>query len=159
MDFLKVTYYKLLLINRNDFLISSAGGGFYLLGVQCLTAICITFWGISITFLLLWLVNKITPLRMTPEDELLGADYTEHNIWSSAIAELIPKPTSLTTTERRSEETRISQRSSRFIQNNEDKTVGGGAFKINFTDDTRVNSSSKTPARNNPAFQLDDEFS
>jgi len=58
----------------------------YLLSVQALAVICIIFWGICSTFLLLWLVNKITPLRMTVEDEILGADYTEHNIMPSLQA-------------------------------------------------------------------------
>lgn len=62
-----------------------SGGGFYLLGVQALAVISITVWGIFSTFLLLWLVNKVTPLRMSVEDEILGADYTEHNISPSLL--------------------------------------------------------------------------
>lgn len=58
----------------------------YLLSVQALAVICIIFWGIFSTFLLLWFVNKITPLRMSVEDEILGADYTEHNIMPSLQA-------------------------------------------------------------------------
>lgn len=58
----------------------------YLLSVQALTVVCITCWGIFSTFLLLWFVNKITPLRMTIEDEILGADFTEHNIMPSLQA-------------------------------------------------------------------------
>lgn len=50
------------------------------MGVQALAVVCITFWGIFSTFLLLWFVNKLTPLRMSIEDEILGADYSEHNI-------------------------------------------------------------------------------
>lgn len=96
---------------------------------------------------------------MSPQDELLGADYTEHNILSPAAAELIAK--SSATAERRSEESQISQRSPRFTQN--DDKIAGGTFKIHFTDDnTKSNLNddrSKTPARQNPAFQLDDEFS
>lgn len=62
-----------------------SGGGFYFLGVQALAVITITFWGIFSTFLLLWLVNKVTPLRMSVEDEILGADYSEHNISPSSL--------------------------------------------------------------------------
>jgi Ammonium Transporter Family len=65
----------------------SQGGGIYLLGVQALAVVCILFWGISSTFLLLWLVNKLTSIRMKPSDEILGADFTEHNVCSLLKAE------------------------------------------------------------------------
>ncbi|XP_050312669.1 putative ammonium transporter 2 isoform X2 [Anthonomus grandis grandis] len=54
------------------------GGGWYLLGVQSLTALCIMSWGVTTTVLLLWFVNKIIPIRMNVHQELLGADITEH---------------------------------------------------------------------------------
>lgn len=54
------------------------GGGWYLLGVQTLTAVCLVVWGIGSTILLLWLINKIIPIRMDVHEELLGADITEH---------------------------------------------------------------------------------
>lgn len=56
------------------------GGGWYLLGVQSLSALCLACWGISITFGLLWIINKIVPIRMDPNEELLGADLMEHRI-------------------------------------------------------------------------------
>ena len=37
-------------------------------------------WTIVSTYLILWMINKITPLRTTMVSELLGADYTVHNI-------------------------------------------------------------------------------
>ncbi|CAK1548823.1 unnamed protein product [Leptosia nina] len=56
------------------------GGGWYLLGVQTLTAICLMVWAGLVTMILLWLIDKVLPIRMDPYDELLGADLTEHRI-------------------------------------------------------------------------------
>ncbi|KAJ8971029.1 hypothetical protein NQ317_013962 [Molorchus minor] len=54
------------------------GGGLYLLGIQCLTVLCLLTWGIVSTIILLWLINKIIVIRMDIHVELLGADLTEH---------------------------------------------------------------------------------
>lgn len=153
------------------------GGDFRFLGKQLFASICITLWGFSSTLLLLWLVNKITPLRMTREDELLGADYAEHNIRPRpAVRDVAAAASSSSSTAATEETSQISQRSAaaRFSQSDE-KTVG--AFRIHFTDDTtpssstRANSSSPSSSggerlrgatssvRNNPAYQHDDEFS
>lgn len=56
------------------------GGGGYLFGVQCLSALTLTVWGVVATYGILWVINKFFPLRMNPHDELLGADLIEHNI-------------------------------------------------------------------------------
>ncbi|XP_075988467.1 ammonium transporter isoform X1 [Anticarsia gemmatalis] len=56
------------------------GGGWYLLGVQSLTGLCLMTWGIVVTMVLLWIIDKILPIRMDPYTELLGADITEHRI-------------------------------------------------------------------------------
>ncbi|XP_076241966.1 ammonium transporter isoform X2 [Calliopsis andreniformis] len=56
------------------------GGGWYLLGVQCLTVVCLTLWSFCTSIILLWFVNKIIPIRMSISDELLGADLVEHRI-------------------------------------------------------------------------------
>ncbi|CAH0697963.1 unnamed protein product [Spodoptera exigua] len=56
------------------------GGGWYLLGVQSLTGVCLVAWGILVTITLLWCIDKIMPIRMDPYTELLGADITEHRI-------------------------------------------------------------------------------
>lgn len=61
------------------------GGGWYLLGIQSLSALCLTCWGICSTFALLWLINKLIPIRMDPNEELLGADLMEHRIRHSQI--------------------------------------------------------------------------
>lgn len=111
-----------------------SGGGFYLLGVQALTAVCIIFWGICSTFILLWLVNKITPLRMSIEDEILGADFTEHNI-------------STVVSPQANEEKRISQR----FRLHDEKMTG----KTYFTDELSTDRS-KATSHENPAFQQDE---
>lgn len=136
-------------------------------------------WGFSTTFLLLWLVNKITPLRMTREDELLGADYSEHNIRPPAAVRDVASPSSSASALSRSvEDSQISQRSARFTQSDDgSKMTSGGAFRIHFTDDTTPSTLTAgslpattttggggerlrtTPVRNNPAYQHDDEFS
>lgn len=56
------------------------GGGWYLFGVQLLAAVSLTIWGLASTFILLFLVSKISPLRMDEHEELLGADFSEHNM-------------------------------------------------------------------------------
>lgn len=61
------------------------GGGWYLLGIQSLSALCLTCWGVGSTFLLLWVINKIVPIRMDPNEELLGADLMEHRIRHNQI--------------------------------------------------------------------------
>lgn len=57
-----------------------SGGGWYLLGVQCLTTLCLILWSFSVSITLLWLINKVIPIRMNVHDELLGADLVEHRI-------------------------------------------------------------------------------
>lgn len=61
------------------------GGGWYLLGVQSLSALCLSCWGVCSTFALLWCINKLIPIRMDPNEELLGADLMEHRIRHSKI--------------------------------------------------------------------------
>ncbi|XP_046395400.1 putative ammonium transporter 2 [Ischnura elegans] len=56
------------------------GGGWYLLGVQALACVCLATWGFFVSVLILWVVNKIVPIRMNEHEELLGADLVEHMI-------------------------------------------------------------------------------
>lgn len=56
------------------------GGGWYLLGVQALACICLAVWSVVTTAILLWFVNIILPIRMSEEEELIGADLVEHGI-------------------------------------------------------------------------------
>ncbi|XP_055598397.1 putative ammonium transporter 2 [Uranotaenia lowii] len=56
------------------------GGGWYLLGVQGISVLCLICWAICSTIALLWIINKIVPIRMDPDEERFGADLMEHNI-------------------------------------------------------------------------------
>lgn len=57
-----------------------------MLGVQTLSALCLLTWGMLSTFIILWGINKITPIRMDPHEELLGADLCEHNIMHGHVS-------------------------------------------------------------------------
>lgn len=61
------------------------GGGWYLLGVQSLSFLCLACWGLCSTFLLLWIIDKIIPIRLDANEELLGADIMEHRIRHTQI--------------------------------------------------------------------------
>ncbi|KAH1001901.1 hypothetical protein HUJ04_005859 [Dendroctonus ponderosae] len=61
------------------------GGGWYLMGVQALTVLCIGSWGVCSTILMLWGINKMIPIRMDVHQELLGADITEHLVRHSQV--------------------------------------------------------------------------
>ncbi|XP_048589128.1 putative ammonium transporter 3 isoform X2 [Nematostella vectensis] len=56
------------------------GGPWRFLGVQLLLIVAVVSWGAVTTFLELKLIDKIFPLRVTLENELLGADDYEHGI-------------------------------------------------------------------------------
>lgn len=62
------------------------GGGWYFLGVQTLSALSLLSWAMISTFVLLWMIDKITPIRMEPNEELLGADLCEHNIRHAGVS-------------------------------------------------------------------------
>lgn len=54
------------------------GGGWYLLGVQSFSVCCLFLWGLIITYPIIWIVNKLIPIRLDPQDEILGCDIVEH---------------------------------------------------------------------------------
>ena len=76
-----------------------------MLGVQALACLCFIVWSTILTFVLIKVtsrsrnanktqqtkplefqgVDKIIPFRLTEHEELLGADYTEHNIHHSGV--------------------------------------------------------------------------
>lgn len=60
-------------------------GDWYLLGVQTLSAFCLTSWGLCSTFILLYIINLFIPIRMDPNEELVGADLMEHRIRHAKI--------------------------------------------------------------------------
>ncbi|XP_011065917.1 PREDICTED: putative ammonium transporter 3 [Acromyrmex echinatior] len=61
------------------------GGGWYLLGVQSLSALCLSIWSFFSSITLLWIIDKIIPIRMAVYEEVLGADLVEHRIRHSKI--------------------------------------------------------------------------
>ncbi|XP_073239196.1 putative ammonium transporter 3 [Porites lutea] len=56
------------------------GGSAKLLGVEILACLVITAWSAFTTWLQLFLIGKILPLRLTFEQEMIGADKLEHGI-------------------------------------------------------------------------------
>jgi len=57
------------------------GGPWSFLGVQLLSIVSITTWTVVITYLELVIVNKLLPIRVSLNDELVGADQSEHGIF------------------------------------------------------------------------------
>lgn len=142
----------------------------YLLSVQALAVICIIFWGIFSTFLLLWLVNKITPLRMNVEDEILGADYTEHNIMPSleAIERDMKSSTSVKSDrEHNSNDGDEKDEKTKVDGRNVGENVMSQGFRLHdnnkmadiyktYLRNEMISNRSKATARDNLAFQHDD---
>ena len=56
-------------------------GDSYLLGIQCFACLVIIVWSMLSTFILLFCIDLICPIRMAEHMELLGADYCEHNVY------------------------------------------------------------------------------
>ncbi len=65
------------------------GGGFKLLGVQCLGAVCLIAWAAVMGMLLFKILKATNGLRADAEDELKGLDISEHGL-SSAYADFSP---------------------------------------------------------------------
>ncbi|KAI6226501.1 Ammonium transporter [Aphelenchoides fujianensis] len=63
------------------------GGGFKLLAVQALCVVAIFAWSVLVTLLSLMILNRLPwGLRMTPEEEKLGADLLEHGLQGEHVA-------------------------------------------------------------------------
>ncbi|KAL1441820.1 hypothetical protein MTO96_008327 [Rhipicephalus appendiculatus] len=56
------------------------GGSAYLLAIQALTCVTIALWSAVTTYILLVIVNRLVPIRLSLEHEVLGADLVEHGI-------------------------------------------------------------------------------
>ncbi|XP_060076769.1 putative ammonium transporter 3 [Ylistrum balloti] len=69
------------------------GGGFYLLGVQTLAAVVLTIWAALCTLILLVPIKLTIGIRLSPQEELLGADYVEHNIKQKETNIIFSRPT------------------------------------------------------------------
>ena len=56
------------------------GGPWRFLGVQALAIVAVSVWTAIVTFLELLLVDKLVGMRVSPQEELLGADNVQHGI-------------------------------------------------------------------------------
>ena len=56
------------------------GGPWRFLGVQALAIVAVSVWTSIVTFLELLLVDKLVGMRVSPQEELLGADNVQHGI-------------------------------------------------------------------------------
>ncbi|XP_019929609.3 putative ammonium transporter 3 [Magallana gigas] len=61
------------------------GGGFYLLGIQLLAVVVITVWSSVLSLVILLILKFTVGLRMSVENELMGADYSEHMIGHDTV--------------------------------------------------------------------------
>jgi hypothetical protein len=52
--------------------------------VQCIAIIALSLLGFFGAFPIIWLTNKIIPLRLDPEEEEIGCDIVEHNIFETS---------------------------------------------------------------------------
>ncbi|MBF7097054.1 ammonium transporter [Alkalibacter mobilis] len=64
------------------------GGGFKLLGIQAIGVVSVAVWTMVTAFILFKTIDKIVGLRVTPEEELEGLDFTEHGMESYADFQL-----------------------------------------------------------------------
>ena len=65
------------------------GGGWQLIGVQCLGVVAIAAWTVVTGGLTLLVIKKVAGLRVTGAEELEGLDVTEHGL-PSAYADFLP---------------------------------------------------------------------
>jgi Amt family ammonium transporter len=56
------------------------GGGFSLLGIQALGLVIVSVWGFVLTLAAFWLIRKITPVRVSKDEELIGLDVGIHGV-------------------------------------------------------------------------------
>lgn len=49
-----------------------------MLAVQTFSVTCLFLWGLLATYPILWCINKLIPIRLSPEDEIKGCDIIEH---------------------------------------------------------------------------------
>ena len=54
------------------------GGGFYLIGIQILEIVSITIWSTILSIIFFKLIDITIGLRLTPENEIIGADTLYH---------------------------------------------------------------------------------
>lgn len=64
------------------------GGNPFQLVVQAISAVSLTIWAGSVTLMILWIVDHIIPIRLSPEDEILGCDLSEHYLGKAYSCEV-----------------------------------------------------------------------
>lgn len=62
-----------------------------MLAVQTVSVTCLFFWALTVTFFILWTINKFIPIRLSPEDEILGCDIVEHFMGSESERNILTK--------------------------------------------------------------------
>lgn len=55
------------------------GGNGFQLFLQAISVVALAIWAGCATLVIIWLVDHIMPIRMSPEEEKVGADFSEHN--------------------------------------------------------------------------------
>lgn len=55
-------------------------GDWYQLAVQCFSSVCITIFSAVVSIIILWLIDEIFTLRMTPDEEIAGSEIVYHYI-------------------------------------------------------------------------------
>ncbi|XP_060074735.1 putative ammonium transporter 3 [Ylistrum balloti] len=72
------------------------GGGFYLIGIQLLSVVCLIVWSALTSLILLVIIKYTVGLRLSKEEERLGADFVEHNIGANMITgQFLSRPDSV----------------------------------------------------------------
>ena len=56
------------------------GGGWQLLGIQALGLAVVSVWGFAMTWGFLWLIKRVTPVRVSRDEELVGLDVGIHGV-------------------------------------------------------------------------------
>jgi Amt family ammonium transporter len=56
------------------------GGGWELLGIQALGLVTVSLWGFGLTWIFLMVINKLTNVRVSRDEELIGLDVGIHGV-------------------------------------------------------------------------------
>lgn len=64
------------------------GGGPYQLILQTISSVSLTIFTMIAAFIIFNLVDRIIPMKLSPEEELLGCDITEHDIGTNPSTEI-----------------------------------------------------------------------
>jgi Amt family ammonium transporter len=99
----KAPGYSIADANGNEMLGLFYGGGFKLLGIQCLGILSVAAWTAVTITIVFFVIKAIFGLRVSREEEVAGLDSTEHGL-SSAYADFMPVVPQVNTTSTKREE-------------------------------------------------------